>query len=73
MDGYARYRKGNLFSTHFTQLSPNFEVPAQEEPSWVQQIPHESSNTGKKMEFVIYSYDLGLCFSISYGKNKIKI
>ncbi|XP_050300649.1 1-phosphatidylinositol 3-phosphate 5-kinase [Anthonomus grandis grandis] len=45
VDGYVRYRKGNSFSTNFTQLSPNCDVPTQEEPSWVQQISHDSSNS----------------------------
>lgn len=65
VDGSVRYRKGNLFSSNLTQLSPNFEVAAQEEPSWVQQVPNESSNTDSDNEQMSPSLT-GLSMSNSY-------
>lgn len=62
-DGYVRYRKGNLFSTNFTRLSANYEVPTQEEPNWVQQIPHEPGNTGTTSFACKY---IVLWFSLNY-------
>uniref|UniRef100_A0AAR5PNH8 1-phosphatidylinositol-3-phosphate 5-kinase n=1 Tax=Dendroctonus ponderosae TaxID=77166 RepID=A0AAR5PNH8_DENPD len=67
-DGYVRYRKGNLFSTNFTRLSPNYEAPPQEEPNWVQQIPHELGNTDSDNEQISPSLT-GLSTSNSYMLN----
>ncbi|CAH1132979.1 unnamed protein product [Ceutorhynchus assimilis] len=54
VDGYVRYRKGNLFSSNFTLASPNYEVPAaQEEPSWVQQIAHESTDSDNEQSPIL--------------------
>ncbi|XP_030762817.1 1-phosphatidylinositol 3-phosphate 5-kinase [Sitophilus oryzae] len=67
-DGYVRYKKGNLFSPSPVQISPNFEVPIQDEPSWVQQISHESSNTDSENEQISPSLP-GLSSSSSYMLN----
>jgi len=48
VDGYVRYRKGNLFSPNVSQQSGNkLDLCTQEEPSWVQQIPYEFNHSGE--------------------------
>ncbi|KAF7268563.1 hypothetical protein GWI33_018316 [Rhynchophorus ferrugineus] len=68
VDGHIRYRKGNLFCPTPVQVSPSFEVPVPEEPSWVQQIPQESSNTDSENEQISPSL-AGLSTSSSYMLN----
>ncbi|XP_066249810.1 1-phosphatidylinositol 3-phosphate 5-kinase isoform X1 [Euwallacea similis] len=70
VDGYVRYRKGNLFAGgSYAQLrSSAFELSAQEEPSWVQQTPHESSNTDSDNEQMSPPLQ-GLSTSNSYKLN----
>ncbi|KAJ8957069.1 hypothetical protein NQ318_007282 [Aromia moschata] len=51
VDGYAFYRRG-VISSNLPQPSRSFDIPSQEEPSWVQQIPQESSTTDSENEQV---------------------
>lgn len=46
IDGYSFYKKGIILSPEVTKNIQNFDMPIHEEPSWVQQIPLESSATG---------------------------
>lgn len=45
IDGNALYKLGSVSSP---EQVPSFSMPHQEEPSWVEQIPQESSATGNK-------------------------
>lgn len=49
IDGYSFYKKGVISSQELPKNVQNFDIPSQEEPSWVQQIPQESSATGKSI------------------------
>lgn len=49
IDGYAFYKRGSLMT--LPQPEKSIEISSQEEPSWVQQIPQESSMTGTLIIF----------------------
>nr|CAI5827442.1 unnamed protein product [Callosobruchus analis] len=49
IDGNVFYKKGVVLSPEIPKLSA-FDLPYQEEPSWVQQIPQESSTTDSDNE-----------------------
>ncbi|XP_018563541.1 putative 1-phosphatidylinositol 3-phosphate 5-kinase [Anoplophora glabripennis] len=48
IDGYAFYKRGSLMT--LPQPEKRIEISSQEEPSWVQQIPQESSMTDSDNE-----------------------
>ncbi|CAH0546520.1 unnamed protein product [Brassicogethes aeneus] len=52
LDGYALYKYGNLLSLNVLDKINNLIAPFQDEPIWVQQIPHESSTTDSENEHV---------------------
>ncbi|KAL1517363.1 hypothetical protein ABEB36_001133 [Hypothenemus hampei] len=62
VDGHVWYQKGN-----FTQLNTNIDTSRQDS-SWVQQLPHESSNTDSDSELLSPSLP-GISTSNSYTLN----
>lgn len=66
VDGYALYKPG-VFLTPEVLANHNYiETPNQEEPSWVQQIPQESSTTDSDNEQVSLKKRSQLVSSSSY-------
>ncbi|EFA00380.1 1-phosphatidylinositol 3-phosphate 5-kinase [Tribolium castaneum] len=65
VDGYALYKPG-IFVTPEVLNHNYFEVPNQEEPIWVQQIPQESSTTDSDNEQVSVKKRGPLTSSSSY-------
>lgn len=45
-DGWALYRLQVPTTQELSQPEQKFDARSQDEPSWMQQIPHESSTTG---------------------------
>lgn len=51
VDGYVLYKPGIITSPEIPQSNTSFEGSNPEEPSWIQNVPHESSTTGREKCF----------------------
>jgi hypothetical protein len=61
VDGYALYKPGSFVTPEISASHNYFETPNQEEPMWVQQVPHESSTTGISTNFLVHHVDRIIC------------